>query len=157
MALLLLLYENENFFIPRVEEISIPEKRLIRNSYIFKTSHVIEFVNCDCTYLTILVTANFCSLFCSILLSLLSWFSSFGLHLPIQDCVRCIQQSQNIRVTRRIVLPLFTKAFCEFGCFKEILQKAKFALLHAILLSCPDTILHGHNSTLLYLKKYSYY
>ena len=32
-------------------------------------------------------------------------------------------------VTRWIVLPLLTKAFYEFGCFKGILQKAKLILL----------------------------
>ena len=36
---------------------------------------------------------------------------------------------QNMRVTRRIVLPLLTKALYKFGCFKGILQKAKLALL----------------------------
>ena len=36
---------------------------------------------------------------------------------------------QNIRVTRRIVLPLLTKALYKFGCFEGILQKVKLALL----------------------------
>ena len=42
-------------------------------------------------------------------------------------CLSVVQQ--NMRVTRWIVLPLLTKALYEFGCFKEILQKANLALL----------------------------
>jgi hypothetical protein len=36
---------------------------------------------------------------------------------------------QYMRVTRRIVLPLLTKALYKFGCFEGILQKAKLTLL----------------------------
>ena len=36
---------------------------------------------------------------------------------------------KNMRVTRRIVLPLLTKVLYEFGCFEGILLKAKFALV----------------------------
>jgi hypothetical protein len=36
---------------------------------------------------------------------------------------------QNMRVTRRIVLPLLTKALYKFGCSEGILQKAILALL----------------------------
>ena len=34
---------------------------------------------------------------------------------------------QNSRVTRRIVLPLLTKALYKIGCFNGIFQKAKVA------------------------------
>ena len=42
-------------------------------------------------------------------------------------CLSAVQQ--NMKVARRIGLPLFTKALYEFGCFKGIFQKAKLALL----------------------------
>ena len=126
------IFRYENFFIPRVEEISIPEKRPIRNSYIFKTSHVIEFVNCDCTYLTILVTANFCSLFCSILLSknltLLSWFSSFW--APFAFKVRIFWEGHKIwknlplTIWRYSVTSNFMwKIFSNFLTFSEYLSE----------------------------------
>jgi hypothetical protein len=46
-----------------------------------------------------------------------------------------------MRITRRIVLTLLTKALYKFGCFEGILQKSQTRTA-AILLSCPDTILH---------------
>ena len=72
------------------------------------------------------------TIFCKIVRSL-KFVSNTRLNLW-QKCtlsiILCLSVvHQNMRFTRRIVLPLLTKALLEFGCFEEILQEAKLALL----------------------------
>ena len=57
-----------------------------------------------------------------------------------------VSQLRSMRVTRRIVLILLTKVLYKFGCFKEkVWSPLNFCVWQAaILLSCPETILHAH-------------
>ena len=55
-----------------------------------------------------------------------------------------VSRLKHMRVSRRIVLTLITKALYKFGCFKEkVWSFLKFWTCNAAnLLSCPETILH---------------
>jgi hypothetical protein len=64
------------------------------------------------------------------------------------SCPSVVQQ--NIRVTKRIVLPLLIKALYKFGFFEGILKKSKFAPL----LIYWVTLIHFYfNTTFLSFKK----